>query len=91
MSWLDRLGENITLTSPDGNVFTAKWMGGERTREKKIGLFTYPDVAGTIAQDLSVNATKYPLTIYFDGSDHDLIAERFFRATGQNGLWSVLH
>jgi hypothetical protein len=91
MSYIQRLQTGIELTSPEGSTFRAKWIGGERNREKKLGLFTYPDVNGTIAQDLNVNSTKYPISIIFDGADNDLISEKFFKATEEIGTWQVIH
>ncbi len=91
MSWINRLQPVIEMRSPNGNIFTPKWIGNERSREKKLGLFTYPDVAGTVPQDLNVNSTKWPLTVYFDNSDHDIEGERFFEATAETGTWTVQH
>lgn len=91
MSWLDRLQPTIPMTSPEGNFFEPKWIGNERSKDKKLGLFNYPDVKGTIAQDLGVTSTKYPLTVYFDGENNDIISDDFFRAVDEKGLWTVQH
>ena len=91
MSWQDRVQKTILLRSPEGNNFEAKWIGNERSKEKSLGLFKYPKVAGTVVQDLEVNATSYPLTIYFDGPDNDIESSRFFDACSQSGLWLISH
>lgn len=91
MSYLERLQPSIEMTSPSGIVFNPKWIKNPRSREKKIGLFNYPDVKGTIVQDLEVNSTKYPLTVYFDGPDNDIDGDDFFEATGEKGRWQVQH
>lgn len=91
MSWPNRLQPTIQMTSPDGNVFNPKWRGNDRSREKKLGLFTYPDVPGTVVQDLDVNSTKWPMIVYFDGADYDLESEKFFNATAEKGLWEIIH
>ena len=91
MSWLDRLQDKISLTSPEGDLFEPLWVGNERSREKKLGIFTYPDVPGSLVQDLDVNSTKYPLTLYFSGSDNDKESNRFFKALEQKGVWDVQH
>ena len=54
MSWKDRLRGEIVLTSPDGDVFNAKWVGNDRSKEKKIGRFDYPDFDGSVIQDLGI-------------------------------------
>lgn len=91
MSWIDRLQPSISLTSPDGDLFEPQWIGNERSREKKLGIFTYPNVPGSLVQDLDVNSTKYPLTLYFSGTDNDKESDRFFRALEQKGTWQVEH
>jgi len=91
MSWQDRLRQNITLTSPLGTIFEPKWIGNERSKEKKLGLFTYPNVAGTVVQDLNISSTRWPLTVYFSNSDHDLDSEDFWNALDETGLWRVIH
>jgi prophage DNA circulation protein len=87
----DRLQETIVLTSPEGSEFEAKWVGNERSNQKKLGLFDYPGIAGTISQDLNVKSIQYPLTIYFDDEDYDLTANEFFLACGETGIWQVQH
>lgn len=91
MSWRDRLRQSIILVSPEGNSFEALWRGNPRTVEKKLGIFLYPKVKGAVIQDLDINATRYPLTIYFEGENHDLEGERFFSACGESGTWDIIH
>lgn len=91
MSWKDRTREFIKLTSPDGNEFEAKWRGDRRTVAKKLGIFSYPRLNGQIVQDLGVDSNMYPLTFFFDGTDHDKEANRFFKAAGEVGQWEVIH
>lgn len=91
MTWQDRIQPSIVMTSPRGSVFDAKWIGNERTIEKRLGVFNFPNVSGTAAQDLGVTGTQYPLTIYFDGQDNDLIATLFMEACKETGLWEIVH
>ncbi|MCP4745032.1 MAG: hypothetical protein GY874_02670 [Desulfobacteraceae bacterium] len=91
MTWIERLQPEITLESPDGDVFTAAWRGNRRTLEKKVGVFDYPGVDGSVTQDLGAAAIIYPLTFYFDGPDNDIEAERFLTACKQRGPWRIDH
>ena len=91
MSWQDRLRESIKLVSPDGNIFEPNWIGNSATMEKKIGLFDYPKVKGTLTQDLGVTSPIYPLTLYFEGADNDIESAAFFRALKETGTWEVTH
>lgn len=89
--WQARLREQIELTSPDGDQFTALWIGNDRSKDKKLGIFEYPDFDGTDIQDLGVQGSRYPLTIYFEGPDCDIEGARFYDACDQRGKWSVVH
>lgn len=91
MSLEDRLNQTIVLVSPQESVFEGKWIGNPRSLEKKLGLFTFPKVKGTKGQDLEVNGDSYPLTIYFDGEDNDIIADEFWQALKERGKFEVVH
>jgi len=91
VSWKDRVRPEIKLTSPSGKIFKAFWIANSRTKEKKLGIFEYPKVDGTIVQDLGTNGTRYPLNFVFVGSDHDLVAERFYKTCNEKGSWSIIH
>ena len=91
MSYQDRLQPQITLTSPSGLIFIAKWAGNAVSQEKDLGIFKTPGVAGIKIQDLEMAAKAYPLTIHFDGPDNDLVANDFTIACAEKGSWSVVH
>lgn len=91
MSWQDRLKKFITLQSPEGDFFEAKWRGNPRDVNKKLGIFNYPGVNGTIVQDHGSESANYPLTIYIDGPENDIESERLSEALLQRGLWEIDH
>ena len=91
MSYQDRLQSQITLTSPSGIEFTAKWVGDDISAEKDLGIFKTPGVKGVKIQDLELGAKSFPLTIHFDGPDNDLDAEKFTEALSEKGNWIVIH
>lgn len=81
----------MVMVSPDGNRFEAKWRQSPRSIDKKLGIFNYPLVKGTVVQDLDVTSYRWPLTFFFDGPDHDLVADRFMKSVLQRGTWSITH
>jgi hypothetical protein len=89
--WRARLQSEIVLLSPNGNEFTAKWEGDERNKTKKLGIFSYPLIAGNIIQDLDVDSTHYKMSIFFDGKDCDIVSSSFFKAAGERGCWTITH
>lgn len=91
MGYRERLRSNIQLTSPDGSVFTALWIGNESPQSKKVGVFNYPGVNGSTVQDLGTSSTTYPLTLRFAGDDNDLEAVVFMAALKEKGVWDIVH
>lgn len=91
MTWQDRNRGNIVLTSPNGTEFEAFWTGDPRSFSKKLGIFSYPKIIGDVVQDLGSSSVKYPLTISFNGGDHDLDADLFFETCKEKGLWTIQH
>ena len=89
--WTTRLRSTITLQSPDGTQFVALWTGNDIEGGKRVGLFDYPMIDGTVAQDLGLKGWTYPLTLSFEGATHDIDAWNFTRAFSQRGSWNVIH
>ena len=90
-NWRERLAATVELVSPDGDSYSPKWQGDPRSLSKKLGVFEYPKVRGSIVQDLEVSSDTYELTLYFDGENNDLEASRFFTSCRQKGTWQVTH
>lgn len=91
MTWKQRIRGEITMVSPDSFEFTPKWISNPRSKAKKLGVFDYAKVKGTIVQDLGITSGTYPLTLYFDGQDNDKDAEKFWGACDQDGIWEITH
>ena len=92
MNWQGRLRAQVTLTPPTGAAFNASWRGNDITGEKQVAEFTYPLDYGTVVQDLGAAGRKFPLTLIFEGDDHDLTAWNFQIAfLSQKGTWQVVH
>jgi len=89
--WRARLRPNIELLSPDGDEYAASWTGDTRAKEKKIGLFNYPKIVGTIAQDLEMQSAQYDITFFFTGKDNDILAQQFWTSSDQKGEWTITH
>ena len=90
-NYKDRLQPEIVLTSPNNIEFHAKWIGNTRALEKQLAVFKTPGIKGVVIQDLEVQGVKYPLTIFFDGPDHDIASNLFFETCAEAGTWEVAH
>ena len=91
-TWKDRIRPNVVLFAPEtGDRFEGFWIGGDRSFNKKLGLFDFPNIGGTVGQDLAKVGTRYPIQFFFAGKDHDRQANQFFKACANYGLWEVEH
>jgi hypothetical protein len=91
MTWENETRTTIDFISPEGNVYSALWRNGERSLDKKLGIFNIPNFKGDIVQDLNVNSVLYPLVFYFDGPNHNRESESFFKACSETGQWQITH
>jgi prophage DNA circulation protein len=85
------LQPTIKFTSPEGSEFEAKWRKNSRSADKKLGIYFYPKVNGSVVDDLGINSTRMPITIYFDGRNSDVQARAFYNARLESGIWEVIH
>lgn len=102
MSWQDRIHPEAVLISPEGNLYRAKWKGDTITAEKRVAMFDYPNVDGTVVQDLGLKGFDWPMTLYFDDdqiagfADPDSTAIKFLESLKEKGsdgraIWNVTH
>lgn len=94
-NWRERIGNaDITFTSPETSTeFTAKWIDSSKSVDKKVGLFDYPNIQGTVAQDLKSSSNRYSINFRFDAyENNDLFARDFFAiAAKEKGQWTIIH
>jgi prophage DNA circulation protein len=91
MAWTDRLRPVIKFVSPSWLEFTPLWRGNDISNEKRLGRHAYPNLDKEVVQDLGMNSREIPLTVYFDGSDHDKASAGFEKALYEPGVWQVTH
>jgi len=88
----NRVREEIKLKSPiSKQEFTAKWSGGTRSFNKRLAMYEYADVNGTVVDDFGVGGDRYPITLIFDGPTYEGRADQFIKACRENGKWEVIH
>lgn len=94
-NWRERVGKaTIKFTSPEtSSEFSAKWMDSTKGADKKLGLFDYPNIHGTVAQDLKSSSNRFSIIFRFvDYENHDLLARDFFAIVAkESGRWTVIH
>ena len=90
MAWTDRLREGA-ITFPDGTRFVFEYEDVEKEVNKKTNTFTFSDAPGALIQDFGIGAISFPLTIFFSGSDYDLVANSFEDSAASPGTSLLEH
>ena len=90
MAWQGRIRE-AAYTSPGGTRTVFAYENVSMTVEKKTTGFDFPDADGTFVQDLGHTGRRYPLRLFFSGSDYDLEAEAFLKTLLERGTGKLEH
>ena len=90
MAWNDRIKE-AAYTSPSGVRTLFDYEDVSREFDKKTTAFNFPDADGTYVQDLGKSGRRYPLRLFFWGSDYDLRAAAFEDSLGERGAGRLEH
>lgn len=91
MSAEERLLPEVTMTSPEGNVYTAKFRDASSAQGKSIAIFK--TIGGNFgrAQNLGTDLRPNAFVAYFTGPDHDIDSEIFIGSLSEDGYWTIDH
>ena len=90
MSWKERLREGA-ITLPNAERFIFEFEDVEKEVSKKVSTFTFAAKPGALVQDFGLGAVSFPLTIFFSGSDYDLVADNFETSAASPGTSLLEH
>lgn len=91
MSWLDRVKDNIKITTGDGSEFEFLWQGASRSIEYNVAEFTFPGLTGSLVKRGTAIGQKIPLELYLQGENHIEIAEAFRVSSEDKRNWILSH
>lgn len=87
----DNIGTEIVLTAPAGQEFKAAWQRNPREKSKRLVLYDYPGVNGSLVYDLGLSSEKHDIQLIFGGNHYHTESEAFGEAFRQKGWWTVMH
>ncbi len=88
--WQDRLRE-AAYTGPSGIRLTFQYEDVKRATTKRTTAFEFSGIDGAYIQDNGFGARRYPMRIFFSGSDHDIEATRFELLLLETGVGKLEH
>ena len=89
-SWKDRLRE-ASYTSPSGTKLVFYYENLSRSRTKLTVENTFPDVNGSLIQDLGSSGRRFPIRAIFWGNNCDLEADLFEAMLFEQGIGKLSH
>ena len=79
------------FTSPSGLRSVFQYAAVRRRTPKRASVYQFADVEGQYIQQHGVGGRVYPLTCYFTGDDHDLLATSFELSCHEDGVGRLEH
>lgn len=89
-SWKTRLKE-AAYTSPSGTRIAFAFVALSREITKRTVGFDFPGIDDSYIQENGYSARRYPMRVYFSGSNHDVTATAFEKALLERGAGQLEH
>ncbi len=91
MSWLDKISEQLTIRTGDGQVYFPSWLNAVKNKEWNVARFEFIDVRGTLVKRGTNKGRTFNIEIYFQGDDHLDTANDFEDSADDPRPWKIEH
>lgn len=91
MSWLDKIENDLIITTGEGSEFTPLWIDAQKSKEFNAEQFNFVNQPGSLVEREEPTGTAYNLTLYFQGENNIEEAERFWEASNDSRPWVLSH
>lgn len=91
MSWLDRINEELVITTGDGKEWKPLWQNSTREYDWNFAEFEFPNLAGTLAKKSQLKGVRYGFELYFQGDDHFEVTTAFMQSAKDLRPWKISH
>jgi hypothetical protein len=91
MSWVERIQNDLVITTGDGQQYRPQWMNAQKAQEFNIAEFEFIDVAGTLVNRSQPKANRYSLEIHFRGEDNLDERDAFQASSADPRAWVISH
>lgn len=91
MSWIDRVKNDIIITTGDGKRYEPLYMIGTKQVAYNIAEFNFPNVEGTLVRRGTPQGARYDISIVFQGEMNVDISRDFERSCANSNHWVINH
>lgn len=91
MSWLDKLTNDLIITTGDGKVYKPLWIRPNKSTDFNYAEFKFPNLEGSLVVRGTPIGRRFPLEIYFVGENHLDDARSFELSSNDKNYWEIQH
>jgi hypothetical protein len=91
MSWLQKIEDNIIITTGEGSTFDVVWKNAAKQVSYNTAVFEFAGVAGSLVRRKLPKGNQYSIEIYFRGENHLDESRAFEVAAADPRPWTLSH
>lgn len=91
MSWIDRVKNDMIITTGDGQVYKPKWVEATKVKSYNFTEFTFSEVDGSLVKRKRPIGNRYNLVLFFTGDDNIEEAKKFDISSEDSRAWNIEH
>jgi len=91
MSWVEKVDQDIVITTGDGIEYTPLWFEAKKSKEYNLTEYQYPGVPGSFVDRQLPQGPRFELTLVFEGAENLEQADRFWRSADNKRPWQISH
>ncbi len=91
MSWLDKLSNDLIITTGDSKQYKPLWKNPSKSTGYNHAEFTFPNLTGSLVKRGTPIGRRFPLELYFDGTDHLDKSSEFEKSASDKRAWRIEH
>lgn len=91
MSWIDKLTNDLIITTGDSQRYKPLWMRPTKSTEFNYAEFKFPNLSGSLVVRGTPIGRRFPLEIFFVGENHLDEASKFETSANDKRAWRLEH
>lgn len=91
MSWIDKLANDLIITTGDGRSYYPLWKKPSKSIAFNYSEFTFPNLSGSLVDRGTPMGRRFPLEIYFVGENNIEDSSDFESSANDKRPWKIEH
>ena len=91
MSWIDKLANDLIITTGDGRSHYPLWKKPSKSIAFNYSEFTFPNLSGSLVDRGTPMGRRFPLEIYFVGENNIEDSSEFESSANDKRPWKIEH